>query len=125
MRALKPGGVRIPRAYKSHKTPDGYRYRVYVTALLARLGPLPACANPTLREVGVLAVELEAMGRELQTARSRARRRDMARLRRSMTSARSQLITLERRLEELAEPRGSDPLAAVREAVDRARAAGR
>jgi hypothetical protein len=120
VRALKPGGVRIPRAYKSHKSTDGYRYRVYVTALLARLGPLPAAATPTLREVGVLAVELEAMGRELEAARARSRRRDMSRLRRQMIPMRTQLMTLERRLEELAEPRTADPLDAVRQAVERA-----
>ncbi len=62
MRALKPGGVAIPRAFRSHRTPDGYRYRVYVTALLARLGSLDQTALATLREAGRLAVELEAMG---------------------------------------------------------------
>jgi hypothetical protein len=66
-----------------------------------RLGPLPADASPSLREAGKLCVELEAMGRELEAARGRNRRRDVARLRRLMIPMRTQLLTLERRLEEL------------------------
>jgi hypothetical protein len=94
---------------------------VYVTALLGRLGSLPADAFPTLREAGRLAVELEAMGRELETARARRRRRDVARLRRQMVPTRTQLITLERRLEELAKTNAhNDPLADVRRAVEAA-----
>lgn len=123
MDALKPGGVRIPRAFADHRTAAGYAYRVYITGLLARLGSLPPDASPTLREAGRLAVELEAMGRELDAARGRptsARgdskldqraRRDVARLRRQMVSMRGQLLAMERRLEELATGNGHGDLA--------------
>lgn len=100
-------GVGVPRAFANHKTPEGAAYRRYVTAILARLGPLPADAATTLREAGRLAVELQCMGAELEAARGRVRRRaaarrDASRLRRQMVPMRTQLLTLERRLEELA-----------------------
>lgn len=82
MRALRSAIGAIPRAFANHRTPAGYAYRVYLTALVARLGSLPKAAGPTLREVGRLVVELEAMGRELEAARGRSRRRDVGRLRR-------------------------------------------
>lgn len=113
----------IPRAFKNHRNPKGYAYRTYLEGILTRLGPLPADARPTLREAGRLTVDLEAMGFELDTARELHRRRDVARLRRQMASARAQLMKLERRLEEFAN-HGSharrDPLADVRRAVEEA-----
>src|SRR5262245_54029548 len=118
MHALKPGGVRIPRAFESHKTPDGYTYRVYVTAILARLGPLPAHADPTLREAGLCVVELGHLARELETAKARKRRRDIARARKAVFMLREQLQRLERRLEELGtQHRQAHPLAAVHRMV--------
>ena len=108
MRALK--GC-IPRAFGSHKGPDGYAYRRYVGALMARFVTLPADAMVTLREAGRLAVELQASGRELEWARTHKRRRDVARLRRSMIPMRTQLLTFERRLEELAARRPAGSLA--------------
>ena len=125
MHALKSATGASPRAYKNHRTPEGFAYRSYLAAILKRLGPLSKDATPTLRELGRLAVELEAMGRELEEARRRKRRRDMSRLRRQMVPMRTQLITLERRLEELAAGKnghGGDPLAAVRAAVEKANA---
>jgi hypothetical protein len=103
--------MRIPRAFKNHKTPEGFAYAAYLTALMARLGPLPDDASPTLREAGRLAVELAAMGRELEAARARNRRRDVSRLRRGMVPMRTQLLTMERRLEELARGNGHGDLA--------------
>ena len=119
MRALAGG---IPRAFKSHKSPEGHAYRLHVTAIVRRLGDLPADARPTLREVGRLSVELAALGFELEQARARKRRREVSRLRRAMVPMRTQMLTLERRLEELASGRNGqgDPLAAVRTAVARA-----
>jgi hypothetical protein len=125
MHALKPGGVRIPRAYRDHRRVDGIRYRVYVTALLARLGgPLDAAAMGTVRQAGILSVELENMGRELEEAKRRRRRRDLGRLRRQMIPMRSQLLNYERRLEELAvgQAGSDDPVANVRRAVEEANA---
>ena len=57
---------------------------------------------PTLREAGRLAVDLNAAGYELDAARRAKRRKDVARLRRQLTSMRGQFLTLERRLEEMA-----------------------
>jgi hypothetical protein len=59
MRALKGA---IPRAFTSHKSPDGYAYRRYVFAIRARLfgnesQQLPADVLVTLREAGRLALE--------------------------------------------------------------------
>jgi hypothetical protein len=52
MDALRPSGIRIPRAFKNHKTPDGRIYRRYLVSLIARLGSLPPYAEPTLKEAG-------------------------------------------------------------------------
>lgn len=120
MRALRGG---IPRAFRSHKSAEGAAYRAYVRSWLQQLGPLPAHLLPTLREAGRLTVELAAIGTELETARQRKRRRDIARLRRSMIPMRTQLLNLERRLEEVAGRNGHlhrDPLANVRAAVQQA-----
>ena len=111
MRALRhPNGV-LPRGYLDHRTTDGRLYTSYLRAILDRLGPLPKSADPSLREVGRLVVELQVVGRELDVAKtSPKRRRDVARLRRQMVPMRTQLITLERRLEELATDRPTSSL---------------
>lgn len=112
MRRLKGG---IPRAFASHKSPDGYAYRRYVTAMLERLGELPADAQVTLREAGRLVVELQAIGREIELVRAARRRRDVNRLRRQMVPMRTQLVKLEERLELLAKAgRRGNPLARLR-----------
>lgn len=115
MRALRTAMGAIPRAFSNHRTPEGAAYRAYLSGLLGRLGPLPPSATPTLREVGRLAVELDAMGRELEEARGRKRRREMSRLRRQMVPMRSQLVALEQRLERLAaeQPRSNGLAAAM------------
>ena len=122
MHALRPGKSAIPRAFKDHRTVTAQAYRAYLVGIQARLGPLPPAALPTLREVGRLAVELEAIGLELEAARARKQRRLVARLRRQMVPMRTQLITLERRLEELAgkNGHGGDPLGDVQRAVEAA-----
>jgi hypothetical protein len=102
MRALKGG---IPRAFRSHKSPDGAAYGRYVRAILAQLGELPGSARPTLREAGRAAVELERLGFEQEQARTQRRRRDERRIRRQQVILRTQLLTLEKRLEELAKAR--------------------
>jgi hypothetical protein len=115
VRAIRSVYGAIPRAFRNHRTPEGYAYRTYLCGILARLGPLGPDAAPTLRAVGTLVVDLEAMGRELEDARLRKRRRDMARLRRQMVPMRTQLKTLEERLEAMAARRPSDLAAAFQE----------
>lgn len=116
MRSLKGA---IPRAFTSHKSPDGYAYRCYVGAILAQhgwtaAGTCPPAAIVTLREAGRLAVELQACGRDLEAARAKRRLKDVARLRKQMTPMRTQLLALERRLEELAGfSRPQTPMAAI------------
>jgi hypothetical protein len=106
MHALKPRGVRIPRGLASHKTHEGALYRAYILALIERLGPLPASAQPTLREAALTELELGHLAAELETARARKRRAEMRRLRRQAFATREQLMRLERRLEELAADNG-------------------
>ena len=103
----------FPRAYPDHRTTKGREYTRYCRALLATLGALPDSAMPTLREAGRLAVDLNAAGYELDAARRANRRKDVARLRRQLTSMRGQFLTLERRLEELAGDRQQTPMATL------------
>ncbi len=105
MRRLRGG---IPRAWRNHKTPEGSSYREYCRAKLEgfkRRGlGLPKDAMPTLREAGVVVIELERLHRDAQSPRrTRLERR---RLRRETGILRSQLMTLERRLEEIARING-------------------
>lgn len=105
MRALRsPIGV-IPRGFPDHRRAEAQRYRAYCLAIQSQWGPLPAAALPTLREAGRISVELERLGTDLEQARGRNRRRDASRIRRQQTSLRSQLVTFERRIEELAAQR--------------------
>lgn len=115
VRALKSSG--LPRAFKEHRGHVGHVYRRYLGALKARLGPLTADAEVTLREAGRTAVELERLGEDLERARSLRRVRDAARIRRSLFAHREQLVRLERRLEEVAGRAKKDPMAAVHRAV--------
>ena len=91
----------IPRAYRDHRGRAGRTYGDYVRAVLARFGgTVPADARPALKEAGRLVVQLDQLNADLDQARARRRRRDQARLRRALVIARSQFVTLERRLEE-------------------------
>ncbi len=95
---------RIPRAFRNHQTPEGYRYREAVVAKLARLGPLPADARPVLKEWGRVVVELELLGHRLEAVRAmqRPRRIELRRLGSEARKLRVQLLMYERRLDELA-----------------------
>ncbi len=100
-----PSGV--PRAYRDHRRRAGVDYRVYVTAIIERLGRLPTAAFPTLREAGIVNGELERLHAEAEDLQERPRRRrDLQRVQRRRIALRSQLVALERRLEELAAPNG-------------------
>jgi hypothetical protein len=105
VRRLRGG---IPRALKSHLTPEAYAYRAYVEAMLKRLGPLDRAAMVTLRESGLVTVELTRVRGELEQARAKPnRRREERRLRRVEASLRGQLMAIERRLEEIAHDRSN------------------
>lgn len=98
MRCLRGG---IPRAFLNHKSPEGDLYGDYCRSLLDRVGAVPKSARPTLKAAGLLVVELDRLSTDLDVARHGRRRRDQNRIRRQMVIMRSQLVTLERRLEEL------------------------
>jgi hypothetical protein len=97
MRALRDG---IPRALKLHDTAEGALYGRYCRALVRRFGKLPADALVTLRDAGLIVVELERLAQDLEVARARKRRRDQVRIRRQMVILRTQRLTLERHLAE-------------------------
>jgi hypothetical protein len=73
----------------------------YCRAKKARYGMLPRDALIMLRESGLVYVELTRVNHELQAPRMS--KRDRARLRRQAIILRSQLLLLEKRLEELAQ----------------------
>ncbi len=103
MLALRHKNGQLPRGYADHRTSEGRLYTSYLRAILDRLGPLPKSADPTLRDVGRLVVELEGMGLELAAAKSSPKRRmDVNRLRRQMVAMQKNLLKLELRLEDLA-----------------------
>jgi hypothetical protein len=101
VRRLRRG---IPRALRSHRGTDGVAYRAYTEALLVRLGgKLDRAAMATLREAGLVDLELIRTAGELEKVRAKTnRRREERRLRRVAASLRGQLMALERRLEEIA-----------------------
>jgi hypothetical protein len=114
--ALKPRGVRIPRGLPNHKTHQGKLYRDYILALIERLGPLPASAQPTLREAALNELELQYLAGELEAARRRKRRVEMRRLRRQIFAQREQALRLVAHLEALAaaQPKPASFAAAIR-----------
>ena len=117
MRALKGG---IPRAFPNHRTPKGYEYGHYLRSILKDLGPLPPRVAPTLKEAGLLVIErlpelhaeervLKATLDGLRGKRLERAQRRLQRIRRDLRGARSELLSLERRLEELASINGHGP----------------
>ncbi len=106
MRALRGG---VQRLSGDGRSTDGRHSREFQLAIIAQWGPLPRVANALLREAARLDLELLHAGRELDEARRRARRRDVARLRRAMVPMRTQLARLLEKIQELAasRPRGS------------------
>lgn len=99
MRRLKGA---IPRGTKDHRTSEGILYRESVRAIQERYR-LDRAARPLLREYGLLCVDLERLAEQIEVARTRTNRPiDLRRLLRQQRIARSQLLGIERRLEELA-----------------------
>ncbi len=88
MRALRSPSSAIPRGFPDHRRVDARKYRAYCLAVLEHLGALPSVASGTLREAGRAFVELEHLGHDLQAARERRRRKDMARIRRAQFALR-------------------------------------
>lgn len=110
MRALRGA---IPRAFRRHNTPEAFAYGRYTRAKLGQLGALPPSAMPTLKLAGVLSVEIDQVTEELQNVRlPRAEKR---RLRRHLVILRSQFLSTEKRLDELAKANGHGPAAALAE----------
>jgi len=99
VRALAGG---IPRGLKNHRTPEGFAFGTYVRAKLRRLGPLPADARPLLREAGRLMLDLERLREEQDQALKRRRLTVARRIDRRLVPLRTQFLTIEARLEELA-----------------------
>jgi hypothetical protein len=91
----------VPRSPLDHRTRAGRAYTAHVRALQAQHGDLPAYARPTLKAAALVAVDLDRLSGELDVALMRSRRRDVNRIRRQMVILRTQLVTLERRLEEI------------------------
>lgn len=88
----------VPRAYATHNSSDGRAYGRYVKAMRARLGVLPAAADVTLREAGMVSVELLHLSRDLEQARRRGRKQDVARTGRAQFKLRNLLNRLEDKL---------------------------
>lgn len=100
----------VPRAYPDHRRRVARAYRAAVAEIRERLG-LNGNADVLLREYGRLVVELDDLAAQAEDLRGRPRRhRDAARVARRRVILRSQLIALERRLEERA-PRAPRPIA--------------
>lgn len=96
----------IPRALPSHRTHEGAEYGRYCRAILKRLGPLGPEAMPTLRETGLVVLDLQRVRAELETARAKGRRQEGRRLRREQARLRLTLLSLERHLVGLAGTNG-------------------
>ncbi len=97
MRAL---AGRIPRALRNHKTPEGWAYEQYCRATIARLGPLPSDAKPTLREAGLVVVDLIRARENLERVQKPRFREAKRRYGREILHLRHTLLLLERRLEQ-------------------------
>jgi hypothetical protein len=115
-----------PRALPEHRGRDGYAYRQYCRAWLARAGgSLPPEALFTLREAGLVMLDLSRLRGELEALRARrgggVRKREERRVRAEIRKTRVQQVFLERRLEALAGQNGqsADPLDALARSASR------
>ena len=98
MRALEG---RIPRAFTSHKSPEGWAYAAYCRGKLARFGKTtpPPDAKPTMREAGKVNAELERLSRLEEVARAKNRKTEARRLRREIGRLRGMFRALDERLD--------------------------
>jgi hypothetical protein len=107
VKALQGG---VQRVVSDMRTADGRHTRAFQEPIIAQWGPLPSIANSMLREAARLDLELFHAGVELDGARQRGRRREIARLRRAMVPMRGQLTRLLEQIQMLAKqhrPRSS------------------
>ena len=92
----------------------GREYSDYVRSFVARVGGLPRSADPLLREAGRIVVDLNRWHGELEHmvqvpgGTPNEERGAMFRLERKLAKGRTQLISLERHLTELAKVARSD-----------------
>jgi hypothetical protein len=104
-RGRKPLRDGLPRFLADHRTSDGQLAGRYIRSLLERLGPLPASARPWLEELGSVMVELREhrrRGQQLTGVHISGPGVEVRRLQRRRMALRSQMLQLERRLEEIA-----------------------
>jgi hypothetical protein len=94
------GGV--PRTLKDHRTKEAHVYKAIIRAKIESLGRLPADARVVLREYGRLVLDLQRLHLEQDAAVARGRVNVARKIDRRLTPMRTQLMTLEARLEELA-----------------------
>ncbi len=91
---------RIPRAIANHKTPEGWAYGSYCRSQIARLGPIPHDAKPTLREAGLVVVDLIRARENLERVQKPRFYEAKRRYAREILHLRHMLMLLERRLEQ-------------------------
>lgn len=97
MRQLVGG---IPRAFTTHRTPEGALYGRHCRAWAARFGgTLPDDIRPMVRLSGRLTVEIEGLEADYDRARSRRRLTEARRIRRQLIGSRAQFLKTQERLE--------------------------
>jgi hypothetical protein len=104
----------IPRAFRSHKTPDGAAYGRYSRAWVARFaGSLPEDLRPLVRLAGRLTVEIAALERDWDKAQARRRLTEARRIRRQLIGSRHQFLKAQAQLEARAAAQVTGPLRAL------------
>lgn len=93
----------IPRAFRSHRSPEGALYRAFCEPYVTKFGGrIPPDARVLLRQAGRIAVDLERVNDELEAALKRRRMTTARRLRRQLAGMRSDLLRFTQRLDEMA-----------------------
>ncbi len=115
----------VPRAFPDHRRVVARAYREAVAEIRRRLS-LNGYGGPLLREYGLVATDLQRLHEEAEALQGKPRcRRELARVQRRRVALRSQLVTLERRLEELATGRRPTTNATPAALLERVRAEAR
>jgi hypothetical protein len=90
----------IPRAFKSHKTPEGASYGRYCRSWAARFGgKLPEDVRPLVRLAGRLMVEIASLEVDWDRMQSRRRLTEARRIRRQLIGSRHQFLKAQAQLE--------------------------
>ena len=98
-RRLKGG---VLRGFVDHRTRIGRMYTELVRDKQAELGMLPRSARPILREWARVVIELDRNSIEMQKPSVRKRGTDLRRLKRETRVLRLTMLTLDKRLQQLA-----------------------